>query len=682
MRDWDRNKLALQVSQHNQNLGTYLRTIPLDHPDLREIQNWKMKHNFRSAGFAKYSTERLRLGKAKDALVLGHERFGLSKAEAEYVVRNAPGTVIESAVYGSQANSNDGPRNWLKAKDVKIAPQSTTLSDQAAQAKNAATSQNVDAINNSVSTETGAPIRSTGTSATPEVKPQVRPEQGKFPDQKVFTGAGGSVPFLDAEGRLLSNTLNGTDFRNEVELSRSNLEFTERAKAWNAHIDLAADKLEKKGRFSNPDGSPKMSNYRRTKFVGGVNPDYPDALTAKEEWKLSRQLDYGHIGAASNPSWRYGVNWMSNAGPEFSLYNRSESMSETIYEALAADKALRENKGLTWSQGNKRRFDKILKELADEGLSPEFNLGYFSDMTIRDMTPRDLARIRAHDIIANGGTPPDELLMSGIEPQRMREGMRSNIANVGQEGAGSVLLLNQSMPMADTESFIAGNRKWLDKNAVKNASSPGNIIDIVRSATPEQIKQFRKDVAKAGKTLRGQDLGLTPENITKALRGVGGASTLMLLSNIARADGEGGLEKFINGLNLMEAQTVQGDEAISNIPGVQQVKDLWGGLVNFLNENVDTVNVGPGGTYQAPVENVGDSLDAGQNVVNPYWDIAALTGSMMADQAQDVVTEQQPYYNGPGFGNYSTIPTPSIVIDEHDAKVNRGLVRNIWTNDD
>lgn len=663
MLDRDRNILAMQISQKNPELGAYLKTLPLDHPDLDGAK--KYREDFGSIGFREYK-EKIEFNKTLEEVRTKREfqrpleKKWADEAEARKLqddYRPKPELEYSDPTKKYQHAINHSRHPYLKTSQHQIdaAILQNRASDQAAQ---------------------------TGEDASATKQKSLEYE---FSNHRVITPAGGYVPFLNAQERELSNTLSGTDFRSgkaNVEASRANLEFTARAKAWNAHIDLAADELEKKGRFSNPDGSPKMSNYRRTRFVGGVNPDYPDALTAKEEWKLSRQLDYGHIGAASNPSWRYGINWMSNAGPEFSLYNRSESMSETIYEALAADRALRENKGLTWSHSNKKRFENIVKELADEGLPAEFNLGYFNEMPVRNMTPRDLARAEAHTLIAAGKIPEDELFMSGIEPQRMRQGMRSNIANVGQEGAGSVLLINQSMPTADTESFIAGNRRWLDKNAVKNASSPGNIIDIVRSATPEQLEKFRKDVAKAGKMLRGEGLGLTPENVTKALRGVGGASTLMLLSNIARADGEGGLEKFINGLNLMEAQTVQGDEAISNIPGVQAVKDLWGGLVNFLNENVDTVNVGPGGTYQAPVENVGDSLDAGQNVVNPYWDIAALTGSIMADQPQDVVTEQQPYYNGPGFGNYSTIPTPSIVVDEHDAKVNRGLVRNVWTSDD
>jgi len=676
----------------NKTLREYVKSLNLNDPELDLIA--KGRDRFSSGKFTEYkrSLNPPTIDRAKDALVAGHERFGLSKAEADYIAKNAPDQVVESAVYGRQANSNAGPRNWLNASKVTIDPKSTTLSDQAAQAKNVATQQNVEAINSSVTTETGAPRKEYSSQAVEDARASKaagewppKTAKNSFQDQRKVTGAGETVSHIDAQDRRLSNELNGEEYRTSkagVEASRVNTEFDLKAKAWNAHIDNAADELEKRGKFSNPDGSPKMSNYRRTRFVGGVNPDYPSALTAKEEWILSRQLDYGHIGAAANPSWRYGINWLSNAGPEFRLYNRSEAMSETIYEALAADRALRENKGLTWGQGNKTRFDNILKELADANLSPEFSLNYFNNLPLRDMTPRDLARRDVHNALAAGKDPDGSLLLSGIEPNRMRQGMRSNMANVGQEGAGSVLLLNQSMPMADTENFIAGNGRWFDINATLNPNSPSNLVDIARSATEEQLAQFRKDVEKAGKQLRKGGAGLTPENIAKSLRSVGAASTLMLLSNIVRADGDGGVEKFINGLNWMETQTNQGDEAISNIPGVQAVKDIWSGLTSFLDNNVDTVNVGPGGAIEMPVENVGQSLDAAQNVVNPYWDVAAVTGAFIPDQPQDVVTEQQPYYNGPGFGNYSTIPTPSIVIDEHDAKVNRGMLRNIWTNND
>ena len=152
------------------------------------------------------------------------------------------------------------------------------------------------------------------------------------------------------------------------------------------------------------------------------------------------------------------------------------------------------------------------------------------------------------------------------------------------------------------------------------------------------------------------------------------AGIVGLLAVAGAANASGGeedssyLDRVLQGLEWMDAQTNQGDEAISSIPGVQAVKDIWGGFTNFLNENVQEVNVGPGGTYQAPVENVGDATNAVVSLVNPYEELAFGLGWAMPDNVETQQVEQQPYYTGSGFQ----------AIDEHDAKVNRGLVRDIW----
>jgi len=131
-------------------------------------------------------------------------------------------------------------------------------------------------------------------------------------------------------------------------------------------------------------------------------------------------------------------------------------------------------------------------------------------------------------------------------------------------------------------------------------------------------------------------------------------------------------DNAISNIPGVNAQTTQGDNAISNIPGVNAIKDIWSGVTNFLNENVNTVNVGPGGTYQVPVSNVGDAANAVVSLVNPYEELAFGLGWAMPDKVQPQEVAPQPYYTGTGFQ----------VIDEHDAKVNRGMLRNIWTNDD
>lgn len=155
-----------------------------------------------------------------------------------------------------------------------------------------------------------------------------------------------------------------------------------------------------------------------------------------------------------------------------------------------------------------------------------------------------------------------------------------------------------------------------------------------------------------------------------------GIAGLLTVAGAAHASGgeddSSFLDRVLTGLDWMDNQTTQGDNAISNIPGVNAVKDIWSGVTNFLNENVNTVNVGPGGTYQVPVSNVGDAVNAVVSFVNPYEELAFGLGWAMPDKVQPQEVAPQPYYTGTGFQ----------VIDEHDAKVNRGLVRNIWTNDD
>jgi len=485
----------------------------------------------------------------------------------------------------------------------------------------------------------------------------------RFGGQSAVVEGGSRPEFLNKADAEAAANQSSTEYRGEVEV-RNRGEFGQQRKVWDDNISQAAEILDEKqpSFFNNPDGSPKMSKYSWSQF-DGINKGKSGNLTLKEEWTLSRQMDYGHKGAAGNPAYKYAINWRSNAGPEFTLFNRTEGMTETIQEAIETNKALKANEGLTWTDSNKARYNKIVKELNELGITlPEENLSYWKSLKTRSSGPLDRARESYHNYIKEGGTGTTNDTLSGRSPT---DGRRSAFPSVSKENAGSILLLDRALESRDSIATQAANGSWAKKNL---ASSSDNVIEIVNSATPEQLAAIDKELLLAQKELSSRKIGFTPANLTRALKSVGGASTLLLLSNIAKADGVDGVEKFINGLNLMEAQTVQGDEAISNIPGVQAVKDAWGGLVNFLNENVQEVNVGPGGTYQAPVSNVGDALNAGQNVVNPYWDVAAVTGAMMADQPQDVVTEQQPYYTGPG----------AQVIDEHDVKVNRGLVRDIW----
>lgn len=181
---------------------------------------------------------------------------------------------------------------------------------------------------------------------------------------------------------------------------------------------------------------------------------------------------------------------------------------------------------------------------------------------------------------------------------------------------------------------------------------------------------------RSGNKLASEKLNKSAKILELLKKHPAGIAGLLTVAGAAHASGgeddSSFLDRVLTGLEWMDNQTTQGDNAMSNIPGVNAVKDIWSGVTNFLNENVNTVNVGPGGTYQVPVSNVGDAANAVVSLVNPYEELAFGLGWAMPDKVQPQEVAPQPYYTGTGFQ----------AIDEHDAKVNRGMLRNIWTNDD
>jgi len=252
MADRDRNILAFQISQKNPELGAYLKTLPLDHPDLDGAK--KYREDFGSTGFREYK-EKIEFNKTLEEVRTKREfqRPLEEKWAKEAEARRLQDNYRPTSEYSPTVNTYQHPINSSPHSRVPSLSNLTQEEIDEAILENRALDE----------------ARANGT-----VKSEVPSARKAFQPQREVTGAGETVPFVDAQDRPLSNELSGTDYRSgkaSVEASRANFKFTKQAEAWNRHIDLAADELEKKGKFSNPDGSPKMSNYRRTRFVGGVN---------------------------------------------------------------------------------------------------------------------------------------------------------------------------------------------------------------------------------------------------------------------------------------------------------------------------------------------------------------------------------------------------------------------------
>ena len=68
----DRNILAFQISQKNPELGAYLKTLPLDHPDLNGAK--KYRESFGSRGFREYK-EKIEFNKLFKGSAVNRTRY-------------------------------------------------------------------------------------------------------------------------------------------------------------------------------------------------------------------------------------------------------------------------------------------------------------------------------------------------------------------------------------------------------------------------------------------------------------------------------------------------------------------------------------------------------------------------------------------------------------------------------
>lgn len=146
----------------------------------------------------------------------------------------------------------------------------------------------------------------------------------------------------------------GSKTRGRIETNRTGTPQQFHARQWNGLVKNAADKLEAEGKIP-----PGLSDVKRPWGIKGDN----EFLTNKELWMAERSLDYGHLGAASNPGFHYVINYDSNGQPEFSLWNKQTSASMTPAEYAVADERIRSGTGYRWDNVNKQRFNKYLDEM-------------------------------------------------------------------------------------------------------------------------------------------------------------------------------------------------------------------------------------------------------------------------------------------------------------------------------
>ena len=272
MTDRDRNILAFQISQKNPELGAYLKTLPLDHPDLDGAK--KYRESFGSRGFREYK-EKIEFNKtleevrAKREFQRPLEEKWAQEAEARKLQDDyKPAPKTESDIIPISTDKKIDPEKVIskrkKAGYTKIKP--VKLTDREIQA--------------------------------------IKDYTGIRRDILLPPGT------LQKDAKNIMQAMGG----------------------WNTYIKTFASELERADPsfFNNPDGTPILTDImdQRTRRKR-------ELVTKKDKWISDRTLDYGHLGGASSPQFGWMSKWIQNAQPEFSWDNQLSGATMTPTEFVS-----------------------------------------------------------------------------------------------------------------------------------------------------------------------------------------------------------------------------------------------------------------------------------------------------------------------------------------------------------
>jgi len=490
---------------------------------------------------------------------------------------------------------------------------------------------------------------------------------------------------LNSKERSFIQDMSGTGVRNLIETNRTGSNPQIFNSKWNSAVNSAADKLDSQGFFEEG-----FSDVRRPPQYNpnGANSAF---LTHKELWVAERTLDYGHIGSATNPGFHYVINYDGNGMPEFTLWNRQTSAGMTAAETDVADKRISSGRGYEWDQVNKGRFDKHLNEVLDvispqevEDLTPTLN--YFNSLTNSPYHVDDPQR----DYITknpdaksrpNLDTDGAYLLTNNQNNFSLDNHTGSTKAKVRKAAIASRIAFMKSLPTVDLDTVLSqGVLSPYAENAIKvSTMEEAGKVDQISDADLQTLRQnVMAEIAKGENLTLDQILRRAVSKMPKAPIALAALAGSFTTAFADAPEGESAGMTALRALDEFESSiTKPGANAIMNVADAVGVGDGMRSVDNYVT-NTHLPAYGPV---------VDDIMGFAYNMYKDIpSEIAGLAEQFIGSPvgAGSDIVEGQQYYNGPGFEytNASTIPTPSIVIDEHDAKVNRGMLRNIWTNDD
>jgi len=479
--------------------------------------------------------------------------------------------------------------------------------------------------------------------------------------------------------------MSGTNVRDITETDRVGSKPQIFNAKWNASVQSAANKLEAEGFFQEGDsGVRKPPRYN----PNGTSSPF---LTNKELWVAERTLDYGHIGSATNPGFHYVMNYDSNGMPEFTLWNRQTSAGMTAAETDVADTRISSGRGYEWDKVNKGRFNKHLNEVLDIITDAEFEelaptLEYFDSLPESPYHVDDPQRdfiTKNPDVNSRPNLDVDSayLLTNNQNNIALDNHTSSEKVAIRKAAIASRIAFMKSLPTFDLDTALSQGvlPTGVQRNIKVSALEEAGKVDQISDADLQTLRQnVMAEIAKGESLTLDQILRRAVSKMPKAPIALAALVGSFTTAFADAPEGESAGMTALRALDEFESSiTKPGANAIMNVADAVGVGDGMRSYDNYVMN-----------THLPSYPPVADDIMG--FAYNMYKDIPSEIAGL-AEQfigspvgAGSDIVEGQQYYNGPGFEytNASTIPTPNIVIDEHDAKVNRGLVRNIWTNDD
>lgn len=616
MTDRDRNILAFQISQKNPELGAYLKTLPLDHPDLDGAK--KYRESFGSAGFREYSSTAVNqadLAKkdasAREAIKARPETFGLTQSEADFIYKNAPTNVVTGAVFGSQSHSDGSLKRYIEARQTPVATPSTTLSEQVEQEKKRATVDSVNDINSSVSTDTGAPVRQYGTSF------ENSPLYSMY--QRGLTQTGSN---FNADELKQYMDLTRKEYRDRVIISGSNVPHLFR---WQQDLSAELKKLERAGLISAEDAN----NFRH---------------------------HWSHRGAVAIPGYASRGNFESNLNLGTASTNLADGTSMTLADIINAERHMSTLQGYTLSPESKKSLEELIEAF------PNSTVAKKAQDVLDNIPSSSIDVIDDPNRAAFNSDPTrQELLVFRDAERGVSAGTIS--AEIRGEDARNVVALGHSLDNFDADTQNKVSPVSAKEVTQEDLSRISNISDEVKAEYRASVEREVIDDAKNNRVRPVQDiLSSAIENMPEGMRGQLGFSDVKVLAattglaalslagvaGVAKLTGmseeekdnmyQGIADKAMSGLAAYGEVVDSGYEAFEQIPGYNSVTGFYDNAVDWLNNISNKGGVSQSGGYYGEdgswvagetfdnTYGAGDLIDTGIQTVNPADEVAAVTG--------------------------------------------------------